>query len=240
MKFMTIDDPGLYTGYVLRDVLGSKGVRVQGYVRRKEPKEDVRRLHILLRNRSVPLSSIVRSLNKVSDNFYAEQLLKTIGAVKRDDGSWVGGLKVVQSFLKKLQIRGPYRIADGSGLSRYNLVTPQVITTVLRAMRREKHFVDSLPVAGGDRSYGTLRKRMKGTRTARNLRAKTGTLESASTLSGYVNSLDGVSLVFSIMTNQAVGDLSMEKRFQDRIGVALASNRVKDSRDAVQKICDPL
>jgi PBP4 family serine-type D-alanyl-D-alanine carboxypeptidase len=240
VKFMTIDDPGLYMGYVLRNVLESAGIRVQGYVRRKERKKGVQRSRLLVRNRSVPLSAIVRCLNKVSDNFYAEQLVKTIGAVKEGNGSWEGGLKVVQSFLKKFRIRGPYRIADGSGLSRYNLVTPQMITAVLRAMRREKHFVGSLPVAGKDRGYGTLRRRMKRTLAAGNLRAKTGTLEDVSALSGYLNSLDGEPLVFSIMSNQAVGNLALEKRLQDRIGVVLASNRAKDSRDALQKICDAL
>ena len=238
VKFMTVEDPGLYTGYILRDVLGSAGVLVHGHVKRKDAKRDVRRPSLLIRDRSATLARIVHSLNKTSDNFYAEQLLKMIGTARRNDGSWAGGLKAVQTFLKQIGIRRPYRIVDGSGLSRYNLVCPEVITTVLRAMRRTKCFVDSLPVTGEDNGYGTLRKRMKGSRAANNLRAKTGTLEGVSTLSGYVKSLDGEVLVFSIMTNQAVGDHSLEKRFQDSVGVALAANEVKEIPEALQGICD--
>ena len=225
IKFMSVEDPGLYFGYVLRSALRQAGVRVIGSVERRHSTASLR---LILRIRSVPLGRIVHYLNKTSDNFYAEQLLKTIGAVVRKQGSWVGGLKAEKSFLAKLGVHSPYRVADGSGLSRYNVVTPRLLTTLLRAMRKNSVFVSSLPIAGRDTGYGTLAKRMKATPAARNLRAKTGTMEGVSTLSGYVKSRDQKPLVFSIMINGAVDDLTREKSFQDTIGIALASNALED------------
>ena len=233
VKFMSVEDPGLYFGHVLRNTLRDLGIRVGGSVQRGQVASQAR---ILLRNRSAPLRRIVHHLNKTSDNFYADQLLKTIGAVVRKDGSWKGGLEEERRFLSKLRVSSPYRIADGSGLSRYNLVTPKLLTTVLYAMRKNSYLVDSLPIAGRDTGYGTLTKRMKGTPAARNLKAKTGTVEGVSTLSGYVRSRDHNLLVFSIMTNGATDDLTREKSFQDRIGTALASNAVNDVPAAVAAI----
>jgi len=234
VKFMTVEDPGLYTGYVLREVLGKSGITVSGLVKRRKVDNN---MQLLLRNCSAPLSSIVHYLNKTSDNFYAEMLLKAMGAVAEKDGSWEGGLKAIRSFLMRQGIRRAYRIADGSGLSRYNLLTPRTLTRVLRNARNNSHFVDSLPIAGVDKGYGTLWRRMKDTVAAGNLRAKTGTVEGVSTLSGYVSSLDRKELVFSVMVNGIVRDAKMGKNLQDRIGVLLASNRLADIPTALRGEC---
>jgi D-alanyl-D-alanine carboxypeptidase/D-alanyl-D-alanine-endopeptidase (penicillin-binding protein 4) len=95
-------------------------------------------------------------------------------------------------------------------------------------MRNNVAFVNSLPLAGRDKGYGTLCRRMKRTPAEGNLKAKTGSLEGVSTLPGYVRSLDGKTLAFSIMTNATVGDLARVRRFQDRLGIAMATNLVKD------------
>lgn len=237
VRYMTVDDPGLYMGHVLRDILTQRGISVTGIVLRRKIRGNHR---LLFRNHSVPLRSIVYWLNKTSDNFYAEQLLKTIGRVVIGEGSWEGGLKVVRKFLRGLGLTTSYRIADGSGLSRYNLVTPRMLTKVLAAMRGDQAFVSSLPVAGEDRGYGTLRKRMKQTPAEGNLRAKTGSIEGVSTLSGYVKTLDDKTLAFSIMTNATVGDLAREKRFQDKIGIVMASNRAKDLPAILLRKCSVL
>lgn len=237
VKFMTVDDPGLYMGHMLEELLRVKGIRVNGSILRKKIRGD---LKLLLQNRSVPLESVVYWLNKSSDNFYAEQLLKTIGAVAARDGSWDGGLKIIKKFLNGLGAHASYRIADGSGLSRYNLVTPIILATVVSAMRSNMAFVNSLPVAGRDRGYGTLWRRMKRTPAEGNLKAKTGSLEGVSTLSGYVRSLDRKTLAFSIMTNATVGDLARERRFQDRLGITMATNRVKDLPTVLRRKCSVL
>jgi D-alanyl-D-alanine carboxypeptidase/D-alanyl-D-alanine-endopeptidase (penicillin-binding protein 4) len=93
------------------------------------------------------------------------------------------------------------KIRDGSGLSRLDNLTPGALTTLLRFMRKHPTwdvFYDSLPIAGVD---GTLRSRMKGTRAADNLRAKTGTLDDVSALAGYVTAANGRVLVFSFVAN---------------------------------------
>ena len=220
VQFMTVHDPGLYMGEILRTSLNRGGIRVAGSVVRKRIKND---LKLILRTRSKPLEKLVFWLNKTSDNFYAEQLVKTIGAVAAGDGSWDGGLKVVCKFLKDKRIASTYRVADGSGLSRYNLLTPGMLTKLLCAMRKSRPFVKSLPVAGGDTGYGTLEYRMRHTKARKNLRAKTGSMEGVSTLSGYVATLDRKTVAFSIMMDCVVGDLSRERRLQDKLGAIMAS-----------------
>jgi PBP4 family serine-type D-alanyl-D-alanine carboxypeptidase len=221
IKFMAVTDPGLYMGEMMRNTLERLGIGVTGSVARKTIKGSLR---FVLRTHSAPLESIVYWMNKTSDNFYAEQLVKTMGAVEGKDGSWDEGLKVVRKFLRTIGVTSSYRIADGSGLSRYNLITPRIIATLLCAMRNNNSFLNSLPVAGRDRGHGTLERRMRTTKASGNLRAKTGSLEGVSTLSGYVETLDGKRLVFSVMTNSTVGDLTAERRFQDRLGAVMASN----------------
>lgn len=225
VQFMTVHDPGLYLGEMLLTNLHRCGIRVAGSVVRKRTRGT---LNLVLRTRSKPLENLVYWLNKTSDNFYAEQLVKTIGAVEARDGSWDGGLNVVKKFLKEKDVAASYRIADGSGLSRYNLVTPRMLAKLLCAMRNSVSFVNSLPVAGRDKGYGTLEHRMRRTKACWNLKAKTGSLEGVSTMSGYVETFDRKTVAFSIMTNSTVGDLTREKRFQDELGTVMASSALRD------------
>ena len=110
-----------------------------------------------------------------------------------------------------------YQIADGSGLSLYNYLTPQLLAYVLRYAYAHpdiyKPLRESMPIAGRD---GTLRKRMKGTKAAGNVHAKTGTVEGVSTLSGYCTAANGNTLCFSIM-NQGIRHTSTGRNFQDRV-----------------------
>jgi D-alanyl-D-alanine carboxypeptidase/D-alanyl-D-alanine-endopeptidase (penicillin-binding protein 4) len=101
--------------------------------------------------------------------------------------------------------RGEVIFEEGSGLSRNNLTTPTATVTLLRFMDRHKDaqvYRDALPIAGID---GTLRNRMKGTAAAGNVRAKTGTLRWANSISGYVTTAAGERLVFSLMVNRYYG-----------------------------------
>jgi D-alanyl-D-alanine carboxypeptidase/D-alanyl-D-alanine-endopeptidase (penicillin-binding protein 4) len=97
--------------------------------------------------------------------------------------------------------RDGFIVRDGSGLSRYNVVSPETIVRVLDAMRRGPHFRvfhDALPIAGVD---GTIRTRMRGTPAANNVHAKTGTLNMVRAMSGYVTTRDGRTLLFSLLAN---------------------------------------
>ncbi len=114
------------------------------------------------------------------------------------------------------------RLVDGSGLSRLNLVTAQSVVQVLRYAYGQPYrdvLIRALPVAGND---GTLRRRMQGTRAAGNMRAKTGTLNAVSGLSGYVTAPNGEPLVFSILMNNFLTGPQQARAAQDRIGVLLS------------------
>jgi PBP4 family serine-type D-alanyl-D-alanine carboxypeptidase len=129
-------------------------------------------------------------------------LLKTIGAERREAGTAAAGGAEVAAFLREAELDVvPSVISDGSGLSRMNLVSPQLICSLLEYMSRHRDaetYRRSLPIAGVD---GTLRRRMLDTPAANNARAKTGTLSHVTALSGYVRARNGELLVFSVMTN---------------------------------------
>lgn len=114
-----------------------------------------------------------------------------------------------------------YQIADGSGLSLYNYLTPELLGRMLRFAYNDddiyRHLDPSLPIAGQD---GSLRKRLRGSSAAGNVHAKTGTVEGVSTLSGYCRAANGNMLCFSIM-NQGIRHTATGRNFQDRVCRAL-------------------
>ena len=114
-------------------------------------------------------------------------------------------------------------MADGSGLSFYDLLTTGMIIQLLEGMTRQEDifplFCQSLPIAGVD---GTLRNRMKRTPAEGNLRAKTGTISGVSSLSGYVQTLDGEMIVFAMTMQNFIYPTRLYQRAQDKIGALLA------------------
>lgn len=117
-------------------------------------------------------------------------------------GTWPAGLAVVDSVMRSWQM--PPRLlsqADGSGLSRYNLVAPAFLVALLEHEARSPHaavYYAALPVAGRD---GTLAGRMRGTPAEGNVHAKTGTLSGVRSLSGYLTTAAGERMAFSIIAN---------------------------------------
>jgi D-alanyl-D-alanine carboxypeptidase/D-alanyl-D-alanine-endopeptidase (penicillin-binding protein 4) len=156
--------------------------------------------------------------NKRSQGFYAEQILKTLGAVINNEGTFSGGLDVIKDFLTKLGIpEDQYQLDDGSGLSKKNRLTPDTITTLLNYMYNHKNagiFLKSLPISGTD---GTLKKRLKEEPYKSRVRAKTGYVKGTRTLSGYVKTLDEEVIAFSILVNKIKGSTWQAKRLQDVI-----------------------
>ena len=206
-RLVSVDTPSAYFARALRQVLVSRGIEVSG------PAVDIRALDVkpaldgvapLFVHRSPPLSEAARVLMKVSQNLYAETFVKTIGAAAGEGGNTESGEREVAKVLQGWGIAPEeYVLADGSGLSRYNYLTPHMLVTILQQVYRDpRHrdaFVATLPVGGED--GGTIAKRFKGTRAAGNVRAKTGSLANVRALSGYVTSLDGEPIVFSIIAN---------------------------------------
>jgi D-alanyl-D-alanine carboxypeptidase/D-alanyl-D-alanine-endopeptidase (penicillin-binding protein 4) len=113
---------------------------------------------------------------------------------------------------------------DGSGLSRHDYLTPRAVVKVLDVMRRSPHaalFRDALPIAGVD---GTIRSRMRGTPAEGNVRAKTGTLDKTRSLSGYVTTVNGRVLLFSMLANNFTTPNREVERVQDLIAGFLAGS----------------
>ncbi len=171
------------------------------------------------------IDSTIVNMNKVSDNLSAEMLLKTLGTTTGEaPGSAEGGVFVAHRFLSTLGIdTTKFRIVDGSGLSYHDLLTTEMISQLLEGMSRQKDlfplYRESLPIAGVD---GTLRNRMKKTPAEGNLRAKTGTISGVSSLSGYVQTLDGETLAFSMTMQNFMYPSRLYQRAQDKIGALLA------------------
>ena len=221
--FRSVEEPGLYAGKLFRDRLQARGVRVTGAVRRGVTPT---RARTVATYRSPPVTGALARLLKDSHNLTAELLVKTMGRhATGEPGSSADGLDALRRVLEDYLGLDPdaYRFADGSGLSWYNYVSPDQVVALLTAAYHDPviggDFREALPVAGVD---GTIRNRMKDTAAMGNLRAKTGTLTGVSCLSGYVHTLDGEPLVFSIMMNNFVGPASTARRTQDEIAVLLA------------------
>jgi serine-type D-Ala-D-Ala carboxypeptidase/endopeptidase (penicillin-binding protein 4) len=224
---VTVEDPPLYAAAVFTALLRERGVRVERPPTVMTAPVGARLVDEI---RSPPLAEIVRDMNKFSDNLIAETLLKQLG-VREMDRTPAGGIggrgeAVLRAFLSRCGVGRPALApADGSGLSRQNLVSPRNLVRLLAAMDRHPAraaFFDSLPVAGVD---GTLRRRMVGTPAQGAVRAKTGTLTHVTALSGIVTTRSGERLAFSILTNNYPGPLaaaSGPRAMEDAIAVALA------------------
>jgi D-alanyl-D-alanine carboxypeptidase/D-alanyl-D-alanine-endopeptidase (penicillin-binding protein 4) len=168
---------------------------------------------------SPPVWRMVQRMNKVSDNFVAEMLLKGLGARFRNSGTTSAGARVVRGVLngRGVPLEG-VRIADGSGLSDYDRLTARALAALLISVWSDSTiddaFVDSLPIAGVD---GTLEDRMTREPAFGDVRAKTGTTSRASTLSGYVRTR----YVFSILMNGNPVPWWYARRAQDRFAQVL-------------------
>ena len=204
---------------VFKEILEGKNIRVMGKARVIDETDmyDIQEDNILAATTS-SLKQSIAVANKRSQGFYAEQILKTLGAIINDEGSFSGGLDVIKNFLTKLGVsEDQYQIDDGSGLSKKNKLTPETITTLLSYMYNHKDadiFVKSLPISGTD---GTLKKRLKEEPYKSRVMAKTGYVYGARTLSGYVKTLDEEVIAFSILVNEIKGGTWKAKRLQDII-----------------------
>jgi D-alanyl-D-alanine carboxypeptidase/D-alanyl-D-alanine-endopeptidase (penicillin-binding protein 4) len=170
--------------------------------------------------RSPTLSEIVNVTDVYSDNFFAETLLKLLGARLAGTGSTAAGAAVVEEFA-----RGHGAIVDaidGSGLTRGNRAAPREVVDLLLAMREDAagdEFIQDLALTGKE---GTVDDRMRGTAAYGRCRTKTGTITAVSNLSGYCFNKSGRIMAFSILMN-GVSDLGLAHLEQDRIAGLVAS-----------------
>ncbi|HEY7790972.1 MAG TPA: D-alanyl-D-alanine carboxypeptidase/D-alanyl-D-alanine-endopeptidase [Vicinamibacterales bacterium] len=196
-----VPDPPAFLARSLRAALVARGIEITGPatdIEAATPPPDEAAAQILLTAQSLPLSGMAPILMKDSENLYAETLLRTIAIVAPPaDGSGVPG--IVRDLLTRLGLPPAGAVvADGSGLSRDNLVTARTLAGILRHYRGDQQFVEALAVAGDD---GTLTHRFAGTAAAGKVYAKTGSMSHVRALSGYLTTRDGRPLVFSILVN---------------------------------------
>ena len=180
---------------------------------------------------SPPLAELVKETNRESNNLYAEVLLRLLGKVTaqmpvpQEDTSEIG-LKELKTALTQLGVNpNSYRLADGSGLSRHNLISPEALVQTLRLMANSPAasiYRASLPVAG---ESGTLKNRINITPNRVILQAKTGTLSGVSALSGYIEVPNYEPLVFSIIVNQSDQSAAKVRSATDEIVLLL--NRLR-------------
>lgn len=217
---IAVPHPALWAADLLRAALARHGVvAVTGPAPSGASREVARR-------DSAPLGVLLRRLLKNSDNLYAEMLLRAAvraaGAPPADNAARQAHAALTAWLREEGIDTGSLRFEDGSGLSRYNLVTPLVTARLLAAVERlpgSEVYWDALPIAGQD---GTLKGRMGSSAAAGNARAKTGTFSIASTLSGYVTTRDGHRLAVALMTNFVPTDAA--RALQDDIYALLADS----------------
>jgi D-alanyl-D-alanine carboxypeptidase/D-alanyl-D-alanine-endopeptidase (penicillin-binding protein 4) len=211
-------NPPLTAATALDRALERRGVSVTGSPRGGSAPAEAAEL---ARVESPSLARLALLTNKPSDNFFAETLLKGLGARVGGAGTTATGARQAAAYARGLG--APARLADGSGLSRANRASPRSVGRLLNAMRSTpaaSAYASSLAVAGQD---GTLGSRLRGGPAAGRCRGKTGSLSGVSTLSGYCRTVTGGTLAFSILMNNV--SPSGARRLQDRMVQALAGYR---------------
>jgi D-alanyl-D-alanine carboxypeptidase/D-alanyl-D-alanine-endopeptidase (penicillin-binding protein 4) len=205
-RVTTVDNPTRFFVEALRLALVDRGIAVTGgawNIDDVTPSVAAGTRRLIARRESAPLSSLGAQMLKISQNFYAEMLLKAIGRKDTTPGSAAAGRHVVRDTLARWGIASDAIVMnDGSGLSRYDYVTSDAIVTLLTHVWQDERlrgpFVAALPVGGHD---GTLQNRMRTPDLDRRVQAKTGTISNVRALSGYLETQSGEKLVFSIIAN---------------------------------------
>ncbi|HLB09270.1 MAG TPA: D-alanyl-D-alanine carboxypeptidase/D-alanyl-D-alanine-endopeptidase [Gemmatimonadaceae bacterium] len=217
--------------FALREALVSRGISVneQKLGRGDSSRTYFRNGSHLFTIESPRLREILPALEKPSQNQIAEILYKTLGRVFTGVGSADSGRVVIERQLAAWGAAPDgYVIRDGSGLSRYDYLSPETIVRVLDKIRADSAFqvfYDALPIAGVD---GSLEHRMRGTAAAGNVHAKTGSVANARSLSGYVTTADHHMLLFSLLANNWTVKQASVDSVQSRIAVMLASLNLRD------------
>ncbi|HEY7471602.1 MAG TPA: D-alanyl-D-alanine carboxypeptidase/D-alanyl-D-alanine-endopeptidase [Gemmatimonadota bacterium] len=229
VEYFAVVDPAGWAATVFGEVLERRGIEIEGPVRtisRAAAESPVAAgdTVALAAHVGPPLARVVEAVLGRSQNWHAEQLLKTIGFEVAGEGSWDAGLGVERRTLAALGVdTTAFLLRDASGLSSANLVTPEAVVALLRAMRERPGaaaFRAALPVAGEN---GSLRRRFVDTPAAGRIRAKTGYIENVYSLSGYLTTLDGRDYAFSVIVNQTGGEGAVAAI--DRLVVGLVEGR---------------
>lgn len=221
--YIDVKDPALNTVLKFNEKLNANGINIKGSVKKGITPKNVVEIYDI----SVTLMELLKPINKSSDNFLAECLFKITGAhAYGEQGTAFYATQAVLSFIEDNGIfyRGS-SVVDGSGISRFNQITPGAIAGLLERVYFDlNHFDDffnSLSIAGVD---GTLGGRMRNTSAHRNFRGKTGTLNGVSSLSGYLTNSDGDDIIVVLLFEFSQGGANLHRKVQDEIIKILCEN----------------
>lgn len=227
VRNVSVPNPTLYFVRAMNADLARHGIDVRGGVADlddvAEPYDRSGAVEIM-ELFSTTLAGVAEPMMKNSQNMYAETLFRTLGLASGTPATVGSSQKIVSEALSSWGIAPQeFNLVDGSGLSRYNLITPDAMSRVLARVwddeRLREQFLRTLPVAGVD---GTLSRRMTGTAAEDNARAKTGSFSNARGAAGFVQSADGEPLAFVIFANNYNDLPARIDQVTDRIIVALA------------------
>ncbi len=228
---LAMDDPALFAAEALIDVLRDRGIVVRGVARSEyrslnnvasalQANQMPRPGTTLAIQESPPLWEAIQVTNKISQNLHAEMLLREVAQVARGVGTLEAGLAEREAFLQEIGITrdaAGFMFADGSGLARQDLTTPDSTVALLSYMWRRPDrevWLQSLPIGGVD---GSLEHRFHNIRGAERIHAKTGSISHVNALSGYIETKRHRWLVFSIMVNATVGHDAEVRDFIDHL-----------------------
>jgi D-alanyl-D-alanine carboxypeptidase/D-alanyl-D-alanine-endopeptidase (penicillin-binding protein 4) len=210
-------DPAKSAASTLAGSLASAGVGIKTLVALSPTPPDAEQVAVV---RSPTLTRIVNLTDVYSDNFFAETLIKLLGARFGGEGSTAAGARVVEGFARE-NGSGVHAV-DGSGLTRTGRASPAQVVALLRSVaptEAGEALIQDMALAGHE---GTVADRMHGTAAYGRCRTKTGTLTGVSNLSGYCFNRDGKTMIFSILM-AGVRNLTLAHYEQDRIAAAIAA-----------------
>lgn len=223
-RYFNIVSPAIYSGSALKMMLEMRGLKFASssqIVHRETPASAIKVAEI----GSLPLRDIVILMNKFSNNFIADALVKTLAMELRGrPGTMEKGLEILNEEALRLGLSAKgFKIVSGSGLTRLNRMSARQFNSLINAAYLDfevlPELLTSLPIAGRD---GTLRRRMHGTQAFGRLRGKTGSIDGVASLSGVVQSKGGELLAFTVLMNDSSKDFNGLRKWQDFFGQALA------------------
>lgn len=232
IDYVSVHRPEIYTACILTDILNERDIRFDGDILPLDDMKEERRseyarekLKPLFQWDSDSLGVVISVINKNSQNFFAEQTLKTIGREIGGEGSFRKGIELAEAYFDSIGISSKdIEMYDGSGLSYINLVKPFAIVKLLKAMRKSPNFetyYESLAIPGQDRS---VRKRLEGVEYKERVRSKTGHIANTSTFSGYIDCPhSGHLIAFSLMANNYSCDIDYVISWHDSVVSLLLS-----------------
>jgi D-alanyl-D-alanine carboxypeptidase/D-alanyl-D-alanine-endopeptidase (penicillin-binding protein 4) len=222
----SLPDPPMFLATYLTNFLRKEGIEIKGKPKkiRTSGKYDTARLINI--TFSPPLKAIVRNINKISNNLYTEQLLKTIGLERFGYASEKNGIRAIFDFLNKSGVDTTgLNLYDGCGLSRSNTITAEMMVDLLIANTKRPWFTDfynSLAVAGDPTDEGFFANFGKGTPLAYNGRIKSGYIGGVRSHSGYLKTAAGRLLAFSLIANNFTCDVKEINKIHESILIELS------------------